>query len=380
MMAAMNSLQLWLAVAGGIVLAAVLAHGAWQTRRAGGNVRRSAPSPDASTAPTGPREPSFDGPLTAPISLDAEPAVGPGGVPLPPAEGDRIDPVIHLPLRRPHHRSIYAPRIDPLIDAVAGLAIEGQVSGETLLMHLPPSRRAGGKPLAIEGRHALTGEWEAPTIDTRYTELQAAVQLANRLGPINEIEYSEFVQKIQDFADAVGALPDFPDMLDVVARGRELDAFASGHDAQLAMRLHARRAAWPIPVIAQQASRHGFVPGATPGRLVLPARDEGAPPMLALQFDAQAALADQPQDAQVVELTLMFDVPQTPAGEEPFNAWCAAGRALAIALDAEVYDDQGQVLQPAAFPLVGEELATLYDKLAERDLAAGSLAARRLFS
>jgi hypothetical protein len=178
----------------------------------------------------------------------------------------------------------------------------------------------------------------------------------------------------------VGATPDFPDMLDVVARGRELDAFAGAHDAQLAMRLCARRTPWPVAGIVQHAARHGFVHGVTAGRLVLPASDEGAPPMLALQFDSRAAMADEPQDAQVSEITLMFDVPQSPADEQPFNAWCAAGQALAIALDAQVFDDQGQPLQPAAFPIIGEDLAQLYAQLAERDLGAGTLAARRLFS
>jgi hypothetical protein len=63
--------------------------------------------------------------------------------------------------------------------------------------------------------------------------LQAGVQLANRTGPLNEIEYSEFVMKAQAFADALGGTPDFPDMLQEVARARELDQFASQHDAQL---------------------------------------------------------------------------------------------------------------------------------------------------
>jgi hypothetical protein len=43
------------------------------------------------------------------------------------------------------------------------------------------------------------------------------VQLANRTGPLNEIEFSEFVMKAQAFADAVNGAPDFPDMLEEVA-------------------------------------------------------------------------------------------------------------------------------------------------------------------
>ncbi|RZS57012.1 cell division protein ZipA C-terminal FtsZ-binding domain-containing protein [Sphaerotilus mobilis] len=393
----MNTLQFWLGIVGAAVLVVLVGHYIWQARRAAAMSPRSpesrlAPAPQARTAqeptfgaapaPRGPAmEPRFDDvPLREadlPV-LDDEIAVPADALPARPAPSAvRVDPEIGLP---PLRRHAYVPRIDALIDGIASLGFEGRISGETLLQHLPTTRRAGGKPFLIEARDVVSGDWEAPQPNAWYDEVQAGVQLANRVGPINEIEYSEFVQKIQAFADAIGAMPDFPDMLDVVARGRELDAFASGHDAQLAMRLRARKAAWPIGWVAQHAARHGFIPGATAGRLVLPSSEEGAPPMLALQFDAQAAMADNARDAQVAEITLMFDVPQTPASDEPYNAWCAAGQALAIALDAQVSDDQDQPLKPAAFPQIGEDLAQLYAELSERDLAAGSLAARRLFS
>jgi hypothetical protein len=351
----MSSLQLWLAVLGALVLAGLVVHGAWQTRRAGGGRAMVAQTSQMSVF----REPSFDE-----IDTVLDPQTEPD---------EELLPVVT-------RRSVAPPRIDALIDAIATLNISSPVSGEMALAHLPTSRRAGGKPFLIEGLNFDSGEWEAPMAGAKYREFQAGVQLANRNGALNEIEYSEFVQKIQVFADAIGALPDFPDMLDVVARARELDTFASQHDAQLAMRLQPRQAAWPVGWVEQHVTRHGFVPGVTPGRLVLPSREENAPPMLALIYDSRAALAEDPAQARLLDVTLAFDVPQTPATEDPFNAWCAAGNALALALDALVSDDQGQFLRPESFPMISEELQDLYAALAERDLAAGSPAARRLFS
>jgi hypothetical protein len=44
-------------------------------------------------------------------------------------------------------------------------------------------------------------QWEfAFSPDSRYSAFQAGVQLANRSGAINDIEYSEFVMKAQAFA------------------------------------------------------------------------------------------------------------------------------------------------------------------------------------
>ncbi len=57
------------------------------------------------------------------------------------------------------------------------------------------------------------------------------------------------MQRIQALAESIGAAVDFPDMLEVMARARELDAFASQHDAQLAVHLHARGAAWSVGYI-----------------------------------------------------------------------------------------------------------------------------------
>lgn len=348
----MGSLQLGLAVLGGVTLAGVVAHGAWTSRRAA--VRAAdAPGPELG-GPGGLQEPVFGAPAPAPVELDA-------------AEQ-----------RAAARRAL--PSIDALIDAVATLSVESPISGEHALAHFPPTRRAGGKPFLIEGLNTQTAVWEQPQAGQAYGEFQAGILLANRTGALNEIEYSEFVQKVQTFADAMNAMPDFADMLDVVNRARELDHFASAHDAQLAMRLTARSASWSLAYLQQHAARHGFLPGALAGRLVLAAAEEGAPPMLSLHFDAQAAFADTAEQSAVRELTLEFDVPQTAPEHEPFKAWCAAGQALALALDASLMDDAGQPLHPEAFAAIGRELERLYAELAERDLAAGSAAARRLFS
>jgi len=348
----MSTLTIALASLGGVVLAGIVAQGAWAARKAG--PKRAAMQP----TPTEQREPVMD-------AVDGD-AVDPAELPEP------------LPERRANKRIVQ--RLDALIDSIATLTIEAPISGAVALLHLPPSRRAGGKPFLIEGLNSETGEWEFPSAGQRYGEFQAGVQLANRTGALNEIEYSEFVQKIQVFADGIGAMADFPDMLEAVASARELDSFASEHDAQLAVHLKAREAAWSVGYIQQHAGRHGFVPGVVPGRLVLPSAEEGAPPVLTLTFDSQAALADDPNLAAVRDVTLSFDVPQTEPPVQPFVAWQASAQALSLGMDANIVDDNGRPLSAEGFAAIGGELGQLYAALEGRDLAAGSAAARRLFS
>jgi hypothetical protein len=272
------------------------------------------------------------------------------------------------------------PRVDALIDAIVPLALEAPVSGEHALQHLPPSRRAGTKPFTIEGLDTESGTWEPLAPGRQYGELQAGVQLANRSGALNEIEYSEFVQKVEGFAEAIGARADIPDMLEVVARARELDALAAPLDAQLSITLRTNGVAWSVGFVQQVAARLGLVPGAVAGRWVLPAAEEGAPPMLALSVDPQAALAEDPQTAVVRECQLALDVPQTPSSVEPFPAWHLMGKKLADDMDATACDDQGQPITLHAFDAIGKEIDELYRRLEQLDLAAGSPTARRLFS
>ena len=178
----------------------------------------------------------------------------------------------------------------------------------------------------------------------------------------------------------MGAAAEFPDMLDVVARAKELDHFAMQHDAQLAVQLAARSAPWSVAYLQQACLKHGFVPGSVPGRLVLPGAGEGAPPVLVLSFDPQAALAEDPNGAVLQVATLSLDIPQTAEADTPFDTWLKAMSTLATELDAALVDEAGRPVRPEAFEPVKQDLEKLYRALEARDLAAGSAAARRLFS
>ncbi|MDI1243930.1 MAG: cell division protein ZipA C-terminal FtsZ-binding domain-containing protein [Rhodoferax sp.] len=272
------------------------------------------------------------------------------------------------------------PGLDPLIDAMAPIALEAPVAGEAVLAALPSTRRVGSKPFSIEGFNTVTQRWEPAVPGQLYSQLQAGVQLANRSGPLNDIEFSEFVMKTQNFCDAINGAPDLPAMRNEVNRARELDQFASGHDAQLVLMVQARRAAWSPSYVQQTAARLGFVMGATAGRLVIPAGTAGLPPAVSLTFDTLAALADDPTQSALRQVTLGLDVAQVDQGEKPFERLCEAADALALEMDGVVTDDQGAALPPEAMKVIGSELEQLYDMLAQRDLAAGSPLARRLFS
>ena len=352
----MSNLQVGLAVAGGIVLVGVVAHGAWTARK---NAPRQA---QPETVPN----PSNHGNTGAEQGTE-------------PVLNDSAFDANRFPLPSAARR----PALDALIDVIASVTLETfstVVSGEAALLAMPATRRAGSKPFAVEGYNVAELVWENPVAGHRYGAFQTGVQLANRSGALNEIEYSEFVVKTQAFADAINATAEFPEMLDEVARARELDQFASAHDAQLGFTIRARNASWSPGYVQQNAARLGFVAGSIPGRMVLPAREEGMPPVLVLSFDSQAALSEDPAQSAIRSLTLHLDMAQVDRAEQAFDRMRDAAVGLADTMDGVVTDDNGQPLVPQAMDSIGAELQTLYDTLEQRDLAAGSPLARRLFS
>src|SRR5664279_2771985 len=100
----MNTLTVALASLGGIVLAGVIAHGAWQARRAGPKRASDNREEPSASAPS-----SRDGPG---LDDDSEPGENPGAV----APARRLSKRVPL-------------QLDALIDAFATLSLDAPVSG-----------------------------------------------------------------------------------------------------------------------------------------------------------------------------------------------------------------------------------------------------------
>ncbi len=393
----MSTLQLTLAIIGGLVLGAVVAQGVWVSRQnkpMQADPKSKGALSDASLERT---EPTLEGihganedskkddfedahqHASSSSELRHDLAAG-AQSDLGQTQALSSDQSLDFEVSQSLVQSERRYALDALIDVIANIELDNVVFGEAALAAMPPSRRIGSKSFMIEGLHAHRGEWESVKAGQRYSAFQAGVQLANRLGPLNEIEFSEFVMKTQRFADTMGGEAEFTDMIEEVARARELDQFASEHDAQLIFQIHAQRLAWSPGFVQQHASQLGFVAGVIPGRMVIPAKAVGLPPILGLSFDTQAALADDPSNSAIRLLSLTLDVPHVEQSDDPFRRMWYVAQELSKDMEATIMDDQGYVLSSTALGNIEQDLLALYQVLISRDLAAGSAQARRLFS
>jgi len=351
-------LQLGLLLLGLALLLGVLAYNRWSTRRQ--RPRLADPgTPQAGQAGGLATEARVDPVLQAPASAAAHAAAGDANLPSAPA----VQPVLDVEL-----------------DAIVLLAAEQPLSGDAILASLPGSRRVGSKPFFVEGQLLDAPQWEPPQPGQRYRAVRAGIQLANRAGPLNEIEFSEFVQCINGLAEALHLQPEYPDMAHEVRRARELDQFALNHDAQLSFTVRATRAAWSPGYLVQHALRAGFVAGALPGRMALPASASGAAPVLLLQYPAEAALAEEPEQAVLQQFALTLDVPLVARTERPYVRLRQLAQQLAHDMEGVLTDDAGAPLQAEVLDQIGADLEALYEALQERGLPAGAALTRRLFA
>ena len=388
----MTDLQITLFGAGGVFIVGVFSYNKWQEYKAKKSVERAfstdhddvlmregdAPVTDAQepvlrqeprfdAAPAAKAEPSFGAPPAAPVSdapVHAEPSLG--DIPAETVAAPAAEPVQEVSAASEQATSL----VDPLIDCLLPLSLEAPVRGDKILPVLQTLRLVGNKPVHFIGLH-VNGDWEPITHGGVYTKMQGGVQLASRSTALNELEYSELVTRLRGVADEIGAEPEVPDMMEVMAEARNLHRFVAGHDAQLGVNLHTNGAPWAISTLLFALEKQGC--DVRPdGRFVMPDGDGS----YLFSLSTNVTLAEETTS----RLTLLLDVPCVAPARDGFGAMVACAKALVGRLDATIVDDYNQALSDAALAEIAGQVQEFYQEMDAADIPAGSTRALRLFS
>jgi hypothetical protein len=251
--------------------------------------------------------------------------------------------------------------------------LEQPTLGKLILSVLPSTRRVGSKSWYVEGFNNTSQRWEWVASDQTYTQLQAGLQLVNRHGAINDVEFSEFVVKVQSMADALGANAAFPEMLQEVSRARELDHFASALDVKISLKLRAKRLPWSPAYVQQKAIQAGFYRGAIVGQWILLEA-------VVLSLDMHAAMTDDHANVPIHDIMLNIDVPQIDRDVNAYGLLLDVANRLCIAMEAHIVDENDQPVDTDTLQRGHAQLTHIYEQLERYDIPAGSLLAKRLFS
>ena len=421
----MNSLDLSLILLVALALACVVFYNLWSGRRrrarmAGtgaasksrgevargegvGAGARSEPSLDLDAAATG----AAFGPADADVDGDVGVSYGSGA----PASGAGAAAAGETAARG-SGRAV----LSELTDCIVELAPAAAVSGERLIHLAQGLRRVGSKPVLVEGgvprpRESTEPEtagavasdselvplagasetaaddrpvaadlgsrgdapegddaawsWQAPMAGASFERVRVGVLLANRHGPLNAMEFSEFVAGVQALADQLSALADTPDMNRVLARARALDDTCAQLDAQLGIGVETRE---PMGLgdLAREAEASDCVERGNNRYARLGPNGE-------VLFSI--AMADTPN-----RLTLLLDLPRAPAGLDPWGGMLDCARACAHRLGGTLIDDAGRPLAEPQIERIAQQVRQRYQGLDEAGIPAGSPLALRLFN
>ena len=265
--------------------------------------------------------------------------------------------------------------IDELIDYAVSLNPGSPVRGEKILPLIQPLKYTGNKPVHFAGLTkdpASGGEsWQPVVNGGVYHQLKAGVQLANRSGALNEIEYSELIMRLRQVADHIGAEPDVPDMTDVLKAARDLYQFIAGHDARLVINVRTGGAPWLVKTLMAVLERQRF--DLRPDGVFIMHDTDGSV-LFSLVVDAA------PVSDTASRLTLLLDVPCVAQERDGLGMMIRCAKSLCERLNGVLVDDDDRMLSDPMLEDIAGQVRVFYDEMRSVSIPAGSVRAMRLFN
>lgn len=342
----MSDLQIGLILLGVVLILAVLVFNWWQDWRVRQKMRDQFPERED--------DPLMGAP--AATAVRREPGLGLSPQPVT-LDDDADDP----------------DEVDPATEVVIDVSFAQSVGSAELYEAVKGIMRVGTKPVRVFAEREGGGHraWIRPA--ESYVSVQLAVLLANRSGPLTDIEWSQLWTLAQSLADRFDGAVEGPEIEAVLERATALDAVCADLDAQVGLILKLNQ-----PHQTESVFRVLEGVGFLRGDVQLAWMSDQGLPRFVVQFDGVPA--GQFTGDHVQRLDFVLDVPKSPADEQAFSRMATVGRDLARRLDAVLLDDQGRPLPDHADDAVDQQLHALYMRLEEAGYPAGEPRTARLFS
>ena len=356
----MSELQISLIVLGVVIILGVVAYNWWQDRRISKKMNKQMPVVE---------DDALLGQSAQSLSR-REPGLGHLGLQQDSGQGGRTDDLDQD--SQPSQTDLHLVEPDPVIEEVIELVFSAPKTGEQLLGVLHGVQSLGRKPvrLFVQSSDGVLNTRIDP--EQHYMGLHLAVLLANRAGPISAIEWSQVWANASALAEEFEARVEGRDHTEVLAKAVQLDSTCATLDMQVGLNL-LLEGPRDADDLVNCAIGMGFVENK--GELAW-VGEHGLSCFALARFDGHPFESG----SQIDKLSLLLDVPRSPASETSFGRMMEVGAELARRVGATMVDDQGRPLAPGAENSIDERLQELYGQLEAAGLEAGSERARKVFA
>jgi hypothetical protein len=274
-----------------------------------------------------------------------------------------------------------AEKIDSLIDCIIALRFSQAISGQEILLALDSWPKNMSHIWLCEGlvsqELGAQAVWQAPQQEGSYIELQLAIQMANRSGPIGVVDLSDFASRAQVLANTLDAEIDLPPINEILEEAKAIDSFAAGCDIQLGINVQPKSDRWTLGQIRSAVAKAGFQlsrDGREYNRIVSGIN------IYKLIAEQSNFLRDDLSKPDISAVTFLLDLPKVAQDFEPFKVMLDDARLLAESLGGHLVDDAGRPLVDEAVVTIQTQLDQIYQSMSKHGIAAGSATASRLFS
>lgn len=307
------------------------------------------------------------------------------------AAQERVEPRLNsappreLPATSPGHSGAAeeeagAWSLDPEINYVAEIRPASPVSGSALAPLLQHKFNFG-KPVRILGLRPAQTRWEDMGTEPglTYARIGLALQLADRAGPVSELQLAEFRDLVRDAAEQLQAESQCPEVAEAHTRAVLLDGFCAEVDVMIVLNVVSRDGRpFTGTRIRAMAEAAGFklAPDGSFKYLT-----DGSEPLCSMQNLESAPFSADAMGALATRgITLLLDVPRVAEGGRAFDQMIVLARQFCASLDGSLVDDKRLPLNDAGLARIRSQIEDLQARMAAQGIRPGAALALRLFS
>jgi hypothetical protein len=273
------------------------------------------------------------------------------------------------------------PLVHPAADCVLRLEAAEPLAAHQVWQAAAELLRGIEKPLRWLAWHDSRRVWQQIHAHSALQGRQwrAALQLADRRGALTQADIDAFLRGMQQLADRLLMVVEFPDRARILARAQELDAFCASVDVQIGIHIVANDPAGFVGTklrgIAEATGMHLDDDGR------FHARDDAGHELYTLaNLEPALFAAEGMAGFSTHGLTLNLDVPCVMSGGAAFGAMVTTARQLAAGLNGTVVDDNRQPLTQKGLDVIRAKIVEFQDLMSQHGIPAGTATALRLFS